>query len=195
MAGRLMRRAGTETEIKLSLGPTAAARRGLARLGFRVIQPRSLERNLVFDTPGRALRRSGCLLRLRSWNGRHWLTFKGPADFSRHFKVRTERETELSDPEAVRAAFAALGLQTVFRYEKFRAVYAAGGRWRGGEVMLDETPIGNFLELEGSRSWIRRVARALGARPQDFITQSYASLYADWCRRRRRRVGEMVFHR
>lgn len=188
-----MRAAGKETEIKLPVGNAAAARRDLRRLGFHRIKPREFERNLIFDTPRQRLRRRGCLLRLRTVNGRHWLTFKGPALAARHYKVRAEWETELTDPAPVRAALAALGIQPWFRYEKFRSIYANRGRWRGGEAMLDETPIGVFLELEGGRGWIRRLARALGARPEQFITKSYAALYADWCRAHRRRFAPMVF--
>lgn len=188
-----MRAAGKETEVKLAIGRAAPMRERLRRLGFRVRQPRGLEVNLVLDTARRRLRRRGCLLRLRSANGRHWLTFKGPAAASRRYKIRDEWETELADPSAARALLAALGLEPWFRYEKFRTVLAGRGRWRGGEAMLDETPIGNFVELEGSRRWIRRVARELGAVPAEFITQSYAALYSDWCRRRRRPLRHMVF--
>ena len=190
-----MRAAAKETEIKLAIASAAAARRHLRRLGFRVVQPRRFESNLVFDSPQRALRRRGCLLRLRRVQRRHWLTVKAPAVASRRYKIRPEWETELSDPATARALLAAFGLNPWFRYEKFRTVFSGRGRWRGGEAMLDETPIGNFVELEGSRQWIRRVARKLGAGPEEFIVKSYAALYSDWCRRRRRPFRHMVFTR
>lgn len=188
-----MRHGGKETEIKLALRSAASARRVLRRLKFRILARRSFEENTLYDTAARTLRRRGVMLRLRSVNGRHWLTFKGPAIRSRRYKVREEWETELASPSAAREILAALGFEPVFRYEKFRTVYAGRGRWRGGEVMLDETPIGAFLELEGRRAWIRRLARALGAGPDYFITQTYAALYADWCRRHRRPVRDMIF--
>ncbi|MFQ5695889.1 MAG: class IV adenylate cyclase [Terriglobia bacterium] len=194
-------RSGTrETEIKLAVASAAAARRRLRALGFRLLTPRRLERNWVYDTPARTLKARGCLLRLRTVGRKHWLTFKSPAAHARHFKVRREFEVELRDNQLVEKILAGLGFQPVFRYEKFRATFAArrrlsrrGRDWPGGVVTLDETPIGVFLELEGSRVWIRRVARALGAHPAQFITQNYASLYAAWCRRRKRRPTHMVF--
>ncbi|MFQ5696333.1 MAG: hypothetical protein ACE5HB_10120, partial [Terriglobia bacterium] len=125
---------------------------------------------------------------------------KSPAAKARHFKVRQEFETELTHGKVAQKILAGLGFQPVFRYEKFRATFAAprrrprrGRGGPGGMVTLDETPIGVFLELEGSRAWIRRVARALGAQPKEFITQNYASLYAAWCQRRKRRPAHMVF--
>lgn len=190
-----MRARHKETEIKLALSGTVSLRRRLRQLRFRVRQRRSFERNTLFDTARRTLRRRGCMLRLRSVNGRHWLTFKGPAERLRGYKVRVEFEAELSGAPAAQAILAGLGLRPVFRYEKFRTVYTGRGRWRGGEVMLDETPIGAFVELEGSRRWIRRLAQALGAGPRAFITKTYAALYADWCQRRRRPLGNMIFRR
>src|SRR3990172_6357296 len=109
-----MRAAGKETEIKLAIASAAAARRRLRQLGFRVVQPRGLESNLVFDSRQRALRRRGCLLRLRSVNRRHWLTFKGPAVASRRYKIRPEWETELRYPATARALLAALRFQPLF---------------------------------------------------------------------------------
>ena len=190
-----MRLRRKETEIKLALSGTASLRPRLRQLRFRVVQRRSFEQNTLFDTAHRLLRRRGCMLRLRSVTGRHCLTFKGPGDRSRQYKVRAEFEAELSNAPAARAILAGLGFHPIFRYEKFRTVYAGRGRWQGGEVMLDETPIGAFVELEGSRAWIRRLARALGAGPGSFITKTYAALYVDWCRRRRRPVRNMIFGR
>lgn len=183
---------GKETEIKLAVGDLAGVRRQLRRLGLRVRAPRSFEQNTLYDTARNCLRRRGALLRLRSVGGRHWLTFKGPAGRSRHFKIREERETAVSDPVAAQRLLAGLGFVPRFRYEKFRTELAARHR-AGGCVMLDETPIGNFLELEGGRGWIRRLARGLGASPRDFIVRDYASLYLAWCHRRGCRPGHMVF--
>jgi len=60
-------------------------------------------------------------------------------------------------------------------------------------VLLDETPIGNFLELEGSPTWIDRTARKLGFSVKDYISRSYGYLYLAYCRERRIRPKNMVF--
>ena len=188
-----MRAGGKEIEIKLAVPDLPAARRRLHRQGFRVRQRRTFEDNVLYDTPEKMLRRSGFLLRLRSAGGRHWLTFKGPAQESRRYKIRQECESELSHPGAVRTVLASLGMTPGFRYQKYRTVYRAPSKRQGGEVMLDETPIGTFLELEGRRAWIRRVARALGKEPAQFISRTYAELYVEWCRQQGQRPKHMVF--
>jgi hypothetical protein len=58
---------------------------------------------------------------------------------------------------------------------------------------LDETPIGNFLELEGSPRWIDRTARLLGFSSSDYINRSYGYLYLAFCRERRIRPKDMLF--
>ncbi|HEX9764786.1 MAG TPA: class IV adenylate cyclase [Candidatus Acidoferrales bacterium] len=189
-----MRVRGRETEIKLAVARPADVRKLLRRAGFRVRHRRSFEHNLVFDTADRSLVRRGCLLRLRTYAGAHSLTFKRPGQVSSRFKVREELETAVERPGVLREVLAALGLEPVFRYEKYRTVFESRGRWRGGEVMLDETPIGPYVELEGGRDWIRRAARDLfSAGPDRFIVKNYAALYIDWCRERGAPFGDMVF--
>jgi adenylate cyclase class 2 len=82
-----------------------------------------------------------------------------------------------------------LGLRPGFRYEKYRSTF----RLPGLHLDLDETPIGVFLELEGSPSAIDRTARALGYAPRDFIRATYYDLYAADCRRHGRIPRNMLF--
>jgi adenylate cyclase class 2 len=58
---------------------------------------------------------------------------------------------------------------------------------------VDETPIGNFGEIEGPPRWIDGVARRLGIAPQQYITQTYAALFLEWKARTRSRAPEMTF--
>ncbi len=185
-----------ETEVKIRIADAAAVRKQLRDLGFRPIHRRSLEENVLYDTPDRALRRLRSILRLRQYGSRWLLTYKGTPDPDQTYKSRVEFETEVAEPRAVRAIFGALGLRPVFRYQKYRVQYARRAQERGkrgGEVSLDETPVGDFLELEGSRAWIDRVARQLGFSRRDYITASYGALYLEDCRKRAVPAGDMVF--
>jgi adenylate cyclase class 2 len=181
-----------ETEIKLQIDSAAHARRLLGGLGFSIVKPRVLEVNIIFDTPGGVLRSGRKLLRLRKAGARHTIAFKGPP-VSNRYKSREEVESEFGDPAAMRRILERLGYAAVFRYEKYRTEYAEAERT--GAVMLDETPIGVFLELEGGARWIDRTARALGFSRREYITASYGRLYME----RRRSIGvdpdNMVFRR
>ncbi len=168
----------SEVEIKLPVADPAAMRRLLRRAGLRLRTRRTLETNVVYDTPGGHLRESGLLLRLRGYGGAAILTFKGPPQPGRH-KTREERECAVADPLAMAAILEHLGFRPAFYYEKFRTIFAPGRS--PNHAALDETPIGDFLELEGSPSWIDRTAHRLGFAPSDYITASYGRLYLDLC--------------
>jgi adenylate cyclase class 2 len=167
-----------ETEIKLRVENAIGARALLRRNGFTIAKPRVFEQNLVLDDERGTIRERGLLLRLRAAGKAVTCTFKGPETPGRH-KSREEREFGASDLESCVAVFAALGFREVFRYEKYRTEFARSSE--PGLVTLDETPVGNFMELEGPARWIDRTAKALGFAREAYITDSYDKLYDDWC--------------
>ncbi|HVX64981.1 MAG TPA: class IV adenylate cyclase [Bryobacteraceae bacterium] len=171
-----------EIEIKLPLPGAAQGRKLLRRAGFAVWRRRVFEQNVLYDTPAADLRRAHTGLRVRTCGGRNILTFKGPPFPGKH-KDREEFETEFAADGAMREILRRLGYAPVFRYEKYRTEFRQG-RSRS-RAMLDETPVGVFLELEGSPRWIDRTARALGFTETDYITTSYAELF----RKEQRRKG------
>ena len=85
-----------------------------------------------------------------------------------------------------------VGLRPAFRYEKFRTTYGLNGL-RNLKIELDETPIGTFLELEGSPSAINRAAKLLGYIPSQYITQTYGDLYVADVRRHGLKPANMLF--
>jgi adenylate cyclase, class 2 len=182
----------TETEIKLRAPSTAAAARHLLRAaGFHVHRPRVFEDNMLFDTPGLRLRKTGTLLRVRQAGKDAKLTYKGrPNEGGRH-KVREELEVNLPAAGPMQEIIQRLGFRPMFRYQKYRTEYKQHGN--SGIATLDETPIGIYLELEGTPAWIDRTARRLGFREQDYITESYGRLYLDWCKHQHVKPGNMIF--
>lgn len=182
-----------ETEVKLPVRSSLQeAKRLLTKNGFRISRRRVFERNLVFDKGKQELRRNGKLLRLRQTGKRAVVTFKGPPEPGKH-KCREEREVSLGDLPEFQAILERLGYAVSFIYEKYRTEYIESHS--GGVVTLDETPIGNFLEIEGKPRWIDNTAHRLGYSDKDYITGSYGTLYAEFCRRNRMRAGHMEFER
>jgi adenylate cyclase, class 2 len=180
----------TETEIKLAVDGVAKARRLLRAAGFHVSRGRIFEANTVFDRAGAPLRRAKTLLRLRQAGGKATLTYKGAPLPSRH-KSREEVESEVGDPSDFATILDRVGFHPVWRYEKYRTEYTLDrGR---GTATLDDTPIGVYIELEGGARWIDRMARSMGFTPRDYNTKSYAQLYAEYCRTRSLKPGDMVF--
>jgi len=187
-----------ETEIKLRVSNVRAIKRRLADLGFAIFERRHHERNFLFDFADLRLRKSGSVVRLRREGKRSVLTFKGAPIQSRNYKIRREIETVIADAGQMREILESLGLRETFSYEKFRTTYASNRKSEtlsGGLVVFDETPIGNFLELEGPKRWIDAVARRLGFHRPDYILGSYVSLYLAQCLEAGKKPGNMVFAR
>jgi adenylate cyclase class 2 len=163
----------TETEVKLRLGSPEGAREVLARVGATLTRPRHFEDNLLFDDPAGSLQATGMVLRLRTTPHASVLTLKGPRRLEEGVKMREERETLVAEPDALRAILAKLGYRPVFRYQKYRESWTH----RGQEVVIDETPIGTFLEIEGDSEGIRAVSAELGHDPSEYLSESYVDLF------------------
>ena len=168
-----------ETEIKFRVEDLAGLTRRLEAAGFRLRTPRSFESNVLYDTPDRQMRARTEILRIRGYAGRWTVTHKrlpdvGPGEDTH--KHRIETETEVGDGEALAQVFLSLGLVPAFRYEKWRAEWTDGE----GHCVVDETPIGNYAELEGSSEWIDRAAARLGIARAQYITLSYGRLFDQW---------------
>ena len=165
----------TEIEVKIKIDDPKALREKILGLGAVVARDRHLECDSLFDFDPPVLRQGRRALRLRTAGKRATLTFKGEPRKSRSFKVREEFETQVRNPQDLRKILKALGLKETFAYRKHRTVL----RKSRLTITIDETPAGNFVELEGERHEITRFARSLGFGRADFITLSYVEMIAD----------------
>jgi len=189
-----------EIEIKFRIENLPTLTRALKQAGFKQLTRSTHEMNALYDLPGQRLRKRGEMLRLRKYGETWVLTHKGKPilahrtskdgapETGRH-KVRAELETRVENGQQMDAILRTLGFAPTFRYEKYRAEWSDGT----GHVVLDETPIGNFGEIEGQPRWIDRTARALGIGRGDYITQTYAPMFFAWKRRTRSTATEMTF--
>ena len=177
-----------EVEVKFRVeNPREFARR-LRAAGFRLVTRRTHEMNTLYDLPSQALRQKQELLRLRKYGSEWLLTHKAKAKIGRH-KTRVETQTQVADGTKMDALLRALGYAPSFRYEKFRAEWGDGT----GNVVVDETPIGNFAEIEGPPRWIDRTARALQIPPAKYLSLNYAGLFFEWKKQTGSPAAEMTF--
>ena len=177
-----------EIEIKFRIDNVRDLNRRLRKSGFRLITPRTHEINTLYDLPDKSLRRRGELLRLRKYGSEWILTHKAKGKAGRH-KTRVETETKVADGAKMDAILRALGFAPTFRYEKFRAEWSDGK----GHVVVDQTPIGDFGEIEGQSRWIDRTAKLLQIPPSDYITATYTELFFQWKKLTGSPANEMTF--
>jgi adenylate cyclase class 2 len=203
---RIGRATYREVEIKLRVADVPALQKRLHRLGATA-HGRVLEQNTLYDTPESDFRSRGRLLRLRIETPKPGpgpasavLTAKAPTPVAAsrgsckstsRFKERLERELVVQYPHRWPAILSSLGLGPAFRYEKYRSEF----RLAGLHLSLDETPAGNFLELEGAPRAIDRVAKALGFTRLEYFRGTYWDVYAADCRRRGLVPRNMLFVR
>jgi len=212
-----------EIELKFPIDDLDRLQSRLPDLGFQLNTPRTFEENTLYDTPGRTLRGSRQILRLRRYGDLWTVTHKRQAQPSApsgtpRYKVRIETETRVEDGPALGAIFEQLGYAPVFHYEKFRTEWSQAGSmvedplpadpaYPGkvspinpaghpvpvGHLVIDETPIGYFAELEGPSSWIDRTLARLGVDPATCLTDSYGRLFLAWKDRTGSPVENLTF--
>jgi adenylate cyclase class 2 len=177
-----------EIEIKFRVADLRALDRRLRAAGLRRVTRRTHEMNTLYDLPGEVLRKRRELLRLRKYGSDWKVTHKSQGKKGRH-SSRIELETGVEDGKTMDAILRGLGYAPSFRYEKFRAEWSDGK----GQVVVDETPIGNFCEIEGPSRWIDATAKKLGVKPEHYITENYATLFSDWKAETNNSAKEMTF--
>ncbi len=175
-----------EREVKYLVDDFNPYRERLSKLGA-VLQSSFFEDNIVFDDEGENLRREGKLLRLRKSNT-VTITFKEPVDRTR-FKIMEEHEIEVSDFEEAESIITSLGFRKAFRYQKRREVFISDGT----HILLDETPIGNYIEIEGEEDRILELSEQLGLQPDRGISKNYMELYWEYCAQKGMKPTDMLF--
>ena len=178
-----------ETEIKLPIRSPAQARSRLRSLGVHLERRRHFEDNFLLDDARRRFRQKGSLLRVRRTRSRTTLTYKGRGRVIRRAKVRSEVETRVDDGAALLLILRGMGLEPSFRYQKYRTVYRKGSLL----ITVDETPIGDYLEIEGPSAGIEQFAKRLGYQPKDFIARSYFELFVAYRKGHRLLSSDMIF--
>ncbi len=196
-----------EIELKFPVDSIAVIEERIRIAGFRLKTPRTFEANTLYDTGDRRLRATGQLLRMRRYGDLWTLTHKAHPEGDDglpelRYKRRIETETQVEDGEALEAILPQLGYSAVFRYEKWRTEWVQGpgsheqGReeaQHAGCLVLDETPIGTYAELEGAPDWIDQTLIRIGIDPSICITDSYGRLFLAWKQRTGSPATDLTF--
>jgi adenylate cyclase, class 2 len=162
-----------EIEAKFYLTDMARFRSRVSKAGAGLITARVHEVNLRFDTPDRHLTRDHRVLRLRKDDGFR-MTYKGPAQAGQAVAVRQEIEFEVSSFEAAQNLLEALGYEVSVMYEKYRTTFSL----LDAEVVLDELPYGNCVEIEAPDvQTVQKLAGMLDLDWEARISDSYLTLF------------------
>lgn len=166
----------TEIEVKVHVDNLHAVAQRLTELGAACTVERVFERNLRYENAEHTLTEQGIVLRLRQDNGVR-LTYKdaqNTAAAARGIQQRFEAEVTVGDAEAMDTILRRLGFHPYMVYEKYRTTYALDG----AEIVLDEMPYGDFVEIEaGDEATITTLLSHLQLDDRPRIGLSYARLF------------------
>jgi adenylate cyclase, class 2 len=179
-----------EREIKLRFDSAADARNAVVAAGGTLVRARRMLSDIILDTDDARLRDSRCALRVRVEPGRCFLTYKGPPQPS-VMKLREELETSVGDGVLILTMLERLGFRVWFRSEKYREEFALADV----VVAIDETPVGTFVEIEGTDAGIAAAATTFGRGPGDYVIDSYRAIFVQQCVERGLTPGDMLFPR
>lgn len=164
-----------EIEVKIQIQNPKDMAHKIVEQGAQLIRERYFEENTLYDFSDSRLTKKQQAFRLRKIKKKTYLTFKGSPQKSRQFKIREEYETEVKNANQIKKIFKSLGLVPNYQYDKFRTVF----KIKKLKICLDETPVGNFIELEGEQTHIVKFASSLGFSRIDFIKKNYIDLYSE----------------
>ncbi len=183
-----MRQGNQENEAKFLVARLEEVERRILSLRPSLIQARTLEVNLRFDTPQRSFEKTGRVLRLRR-DTTIRLTYKDPGRREAGALSRREIEFTVGEFDSARELLLALGYEVAFVYEKYRRTYALGDV----ELMLDELPYGSFVEIEGPLASLRPAAESIGLDWTKGIVASYHDLLVRLRARRDLKFRDLTF--
>lgn len=163
-----------EIEVKFYVLKLAKIRTALLQMGAQS-QGRAFENNLRFENQAMHLAQNGAMLRLRQTQGRNIITVKQHVEHEagRTCKVFQEYETEVSDFDTARKIFGILGYIPFQVYEKFRETLILPD----AKICLDETPYGNFVEIEADVEVIKQYTNMLELNWGHRIVLSYLEIF------------------
>lgn len=166
-----------EVEVKLYVEALDAVAATLQQEGAELVKPRVYEHNIRYEDPNNTFTRRGVVLRLRQ-DGRVRLTYKEPAtQIDPNIPARFEAEVEVSDFDTMNLILGRLDYHKHMIYEKYRTTYTLNGC----EIVLDEMPYGNFVEIEGKPESIRGVIEQLNLTEAAQYNTNYIRLFDNIC--------------
>ncbi|RLB85714.1 MAG: class IV adenylate cyclase [Deltaproteobacteria bacterium] len=161
-----------EIEVKFYLSDMDSIRDRILDFGA-VSRERVFETNLRFDDADNHLIKKKSLLRLRQ-DTKTILTFKSEPPFKDdQFKILRELEVEVSDFATMKHILESLGFREEQVYEKWRETFILNRT----NLCLDTMPYGDFLEIEGQKDDIKKLASQIGLKWEKRILLNYLAIF------------------
>jgi len=160
----------TEIEVKFEVKNPDFIRKKLKKAGTKFLG-KAFERTIRFDTKDKKLEKEGKFLRVRT-GFKNVITFKRKIR-SKKFREREEIEFEISNPKEMEIILESLGFLRKRVMEKYREKWL----FKNAEIVIDKLPMGNYIEIEGTKNEILKTARILNLNFKESIADTYWDLW------------------
>lgn len=174
----------TETEVKIKINNLDVMKAKILEMRAELFKKRALQVDYAYDNKGK-LKKNGECLRIRD---NSILTYKGPKQKGSKMKIREELEVMVDNGKYLAEILGKLGYGPTQKKEKYRECYI----FHLTQICIDETPMGLFLEIEGSKEGVHDVAKKLGFTEKDFNNKSYGTIWEEYAKKNKIK-GDMVF--
>ncbi len=151
-----------EKKYRLSEAQKRFVLNALQELGAEFVGE-DFEENILYSSG--MLAETFAVLRVRKTHGKTILTYKKRVQNEFNIKHQIEHETEVSNAEELEKIIESLGFHKFVVYEKRRKTW----NFRAVEIVLDELPFGEFMEIEGAITAIAEAEMLLDI--EDFETE------------------------
>ncbi|MFA6888131.1 MAG: class IV adenylate cyclase [Candidatus Woesearchaeota archaeon] len=172
-----------ETEVKIKIDAVEPIKQKLLGMKAELYKKRALQTDLYFGN--KKLRKNGQTLKIRD---NAIFTYKGPAEKKKNIRSNEEIEIMIDNAAYLQLLLEKLGYVQYWKKERYRESYLINMT----QICIDETPMGNFIEIEGKKENILDIAKRLGFSQKDFSADGYGKIWREYAKKNKCK-GDMVF--
>jgi predicted adenylyl cyclase CyaB len=177
-----------EIEIKFKIESIEKLREKLKENGAQ-FRGKAFQKTFRFDTHEKKLEKMNKFLRVRT-GFKKTLTLKEKIE-DKNFKKRKETELEIEDPKKMTSILKKLGFTKILIMEKNREKWF----FKKTEIVIDELPMGKFIEIEGSEDSIEKVIKILNLDSKKRILGTYWDLWRDFKKKNNLKGEDIIFEK
>jgi len=165
-----------EIELKFELKPGEIE--GLKKDSRITILKECYQRTVMFDNADKLMEHTDGRVRLRQHGDKITISYKRPLPSDGNHKKEIELETEVGDFEVMTNILKMMGYSPTTSYEKyithlkFKDSYA--------EIEIQKYPFVTFLEIEGKKEEIEKVAKELNLDTKKALIKPVDTLFCEW---------------
>lgn len=176
-----------EKEVKFKIESISEIKQRLKEIKAKFVS-KVFENTIRFDDAHKSLHKMEASFRLRKGITTE-LTFKEKLDTSDGVRSSKKFTVEISDFDTMKTILEQLGYKVCQRFHKEREY------WKYGDtiICIDTIPIGLFLEIEGRKRDIVKVAKLLNLDFNQKILKHYGELWEEHCKKHNIRQKDIVF--